>query len=178
MESARLRTRTNSEGQVKYCRCTFFGHATPDRAGARPYRVECRVARCGMGLPAHTSHPLSRLFACFAGPIPRKSGVVTEAQFLIGLRVLCGLLCICSSSTRVPVDDGFPEAKRDASPTLTSRTLRACHSNLQARRHRGLCGRGSAALLPSVKFSLFSFCPGSHCSVRSFFLICLPLRPR
>jgi hypothetical protein len=30
---------TNSEGPVKYCRCTFFGHATPDRAGARPYRV-------------------------------------------------------------------------------------------------------------------------------------------
>ena len=30
---------TNSEGQVKYCRCTFFGYATPDRAGARPYRV-------------------------------------------------------------------------------------------------------------------------------------------
>ena len=58
---------TNSEGQVKYCRCTFFGHATPDRAGARPYRVQCRVARCDMGLPAHTSHPLSRLFACFAG---------------------------------------------------------------------------------------------------------------
>src|SRR5580704_910195 len=25
----------NSEGQVKYCRCTFFGYATPDRAGAR-----------------------------------------------------------------------------------------------------------------------------------------------
>src|SRR5271165_6520304 len=41
---------TNSEGQVKYCRCTFFGHATPDRAGARPYRVQCRVARCDMGL--------------------------------------------------------------------------------------------------------------------------------
>jgi hypothetical protein len=33
---------TNSEGQVKYCRGTFFGHATPDRAGARPYRVQCR----------------------------------------------------------------------------------------------------------------------------------------
>ena len=59
---------TNSEGQVKYCRCTFFGHATPDRAGARPYRVQCRVARCSMGIPAQTSHPLSRLFACFAGP--------------------------------------------------------------------------------------------------------------
>jgi hypothetical protein len=35
---------TNLEGQVKYCRevkyrrGTFFGHATPDRAGVRPYR--------------------------------------------------------------------------------------------------------------------------------------------
>ena len=28
----------NSEGQVKYCRGRFFGHATPDRAGARPAR--------------------------------------------------------------------------------------------------------------------------------------------
>jgi hypothetical protein len=28
--------KTNSEGQVKYCRGTFFGYATPDRAGARP----------------------------------------------------------------------------------------------------------------------------------------------
>src|SRR5271166_6893478 len=52
---------TNSEGQVKYFRCTFFGHTTPDRAGARPYRVQCRVARCDMGLPAHTSDPLSRV---------------------------------------------------------------------------------------------------------------------
>jgi hypothetical protein len=31
--------------------------------------------------------------ACFAGPFLRQSGAVTEAQFLIGLRVLCGLLC-------------------------------------------------------------------------------------
>ena len=30
------RDRTSSEGQVKYCRCTFFGHAMPNRAGARP----------------------------------------------------------------------------------------------------------------------------------------------
>jgi hypothetical protein len=29
----------------------FLGHATPDRAGARPYRVQCRVARCDMGPP-------------------------------------------------------------------------------------------------------------------------------
>ena len=43
-------------------------------AGARPYRIQCRVARCDMGRPAHTSHPLSRLFACFAGPILRQSG--------------------------------------------------------------------------------------------------------
>ena len=89
---------TNSEGQVKYCRCTFFGHATPDRAGAR-LRVQCRVARCDIGCPAHTSHPLSRLFACFAGPFLRQSGVMTETQFLIGLRVLCGLLWISSSSS-------------------------------------------------------------------------------
>ena len=93
-DGAQIEGRTNSEGQVKYCRCTFFGHATPDRAGARPYRVQCRVARCDMGLPAHTSHPLSRLFACFAGaPFLRQSEVVTGTQFLIGLRVLCGLLC-------------------------------------------------------------------------------------
>jgi hypothetical protein len=52
-----------------YCRGTFFGHATPDRAGARPYRVQGRVARCDMDLPDHTSDPLSCLFACFAGPI-------------------------------------------------------------------------------------------------------------
>src|SRR5271165_3177737 len=58
---------TNSEGQVKYWRCTFFGHATPDLAGARPYRVQCRVGRCDIGLLAHTSHPL---FASFAAPIP------------------------------------------------------------------------------------------------------------
>ena len=32
-------------------------------------------------------------------PFLRQSGVVTEIQFLIGLRVLCGLLCVCSSST-------------------------------------------------------------------------------
>ena len=32
----RQSAKTNSEGQVKYCRQTFFGHATPDRAGARP----------------------------------------------------------------------------------------------------------------------------------------------
>ena len=57
---------TNSEGQVKYCPCTFFGHPTPDRAGARPYRIQYRVARCDMGLPAHTSHPLS--FRVFRGP--------------------------------------------------------------------------------------------------------------
>jgi hypothetical protein len=28
--------RDNSEGQVKYFHGTYFGHATPDRAGARP----------------------------------------------------------------------------------------------------------------------------------------------
>jgi hypothetical protein len=35
-----------------------------------PTAFNVGVARCDMSLPAHTSHPLSRLFACFAGPIP------------------------------------------------------------------------------------------------------------
>ena len=44
-----------------------------------PTAFQCRVARCDMGLPAHTSHPLSRLFACFAGPIPwSKRGHLTD----------------------------------------------------------------------------------------------------
>ena len=85
-----------SEGQVKYCRCTFFGYATPDRAGARP---ACRVARCDIGSQPTPLIPFWRLFACFAGPFLRQSGVVTETQLLIGLRVLCGLLWICSSSS-------------------------------------------------------------------------------
>src|SRR5580698_5126885 len=46
----------------------FFGHATPDRAGARPYRVRCRVARCGMGLSAHTPSSPFASFRVFRGP--------------------------------------------------------------------------------------------------------------
>src|SRR5271157_2192084 len=118
-----------------HCRCTFFGHATPDRAGARPYRVQCRVARCDMGLPAHTSHPLSRLFACFASPIPQaKRGRDRNSipdRSSCPLRPSVHLLFL----HWVPVGDGFPEAKRDASPPWTSRTLRASHSSLQARQH-------------------------------------------
>ena len=42
---------TNLEGQVKYWRGTFFGHATPDRAGARPYvRLRVRTNR-GVEVP-------------------------------------------------------------------------------------------------------------------------------
>jgi hypothetical protein len=44
---------------------------TQERSGSASYRVQRRTTRSGMGLPAHTSHPLSRLFACFAGPIPQ-----------------------------------------------------------------------------------------------------------
>ena len=77
-----------------------------------------------------------------------KAGLVTETQFLIGLRVLCGLLCSALSTLhRVPVGDGFREAKRDASRPWTSRTLRARHSSLQACQHRVLCGCGYAASL-------------------------------
>jgi hypothetical protein len=103
--------------------------------GARPYRVQGRVARCDMGLPAHTSHPLSRLFACFAGPIPqakrgRDRNPIPDRSSC-PLRPSVHLLFLHC----VPVGDGFPEAKRDASPPWTSRTLRARHSSLQARRH-------------------------------------------
>ena len=38
----------------------FLDHAMPDREGARP----------ASNVGAHASHPLSRLFACFARPIP------------------------------------------------------------------------------------------------------------
>jgi hypothetical protein len=60
------------------------------RAAESASRVQCRVARCNMGLPVYTSHPLSRVSRA---PFLRQSGVVTGTQFLIGLRVLCGLLC-------------------------------------------------------------------------------------
>jgi hypothetical protein len=72
---------TNSEGQVKYCRCAFSWTCHAGSRGSAS-RVQCRVARCDIGSPAHTSHPLSRLFACFAGPFLGQSGVVTKTQFL------------------------------------------------------------------------------------------------
>src|SRR5271165_2448492 len=83
-------------------------------------------------------------------PFLRQSGVVTETQFLIGLRVLCGLLC-SALPTLGTGGRRFREAKRDASRPWTSRTLRARHSSLQALRHRVLCGCGYAALRSSVR---------------------------
>ena len=71
------------EGQVKYCRCTFFGHATPDRAGARPYRVQCRVARFEHGPP---SPHLSSRFRVFSR--------VSRAPFLSLLRFAFGALTV------------------------------------------------------------------------------------
>ena len=68
---AQLEGRTNSEGQVKYCRCTFFGHATPDRAGARPYRVRLRVEQCDWASPPTPLIPFVS-FRVFRGlPIPQ-----------------------------------------------------------------------------------------------------------
>jgi len=76
---------TNSEGQVKYCRCTFFGHATPDRAGARPafnvgsrdvtsaaqltplisFRVFSRVSRAHfLGKEGHERNPILDRSSC------------------------------------------------------------------------------------------------------------------
>ena len=70
---------TNSEGQVKYCRSTFFGHATPDRAGARP------ASNVGSRDVTWASQPHShpyRVFACFASPFLRQSGR-DRTQFLM-----------------------------------------------------------------------------------------------
>jgi hypothetical protein len=59
-----LEGKTNSKGQVKYCRCTFLD--MPRRIAQECLgRIRCRVARCDIGLPAHTSHPIWLLFACF-----------------------------------------------------------------------------------------------------------------
>jgi hypothetical protein len=68
----------NPEGQVKYCHCTFSGHATPDRAGVRP---ECVPTTSNIGsrdvtwtsqsAPLIPSHPLSRLSRA---PFHRLSG--------------------------------------------------------------------------------------------------------
>ena len=107
-------------GQILPLHVFWTCHAGSRRSASL---VQCRVARCDMGLP--TPH-LSFHLASFGGP---QSGAVTETQFLIGLRVLCGLLCSALSTLHwVPVGDGFREAKRDASRPWTSRNLRARHS--------------------------------------------------
>jgi hypothetical protein len=70
---------------VKYCRCTFFGHATPDRAGARPafnvgsrdvtsaaqptplisFRVFSRVSRAHfLGKEGHERNPILDRSSC------------------------------------------------------------------------------------------------------------------
>jgi hypothetical protein len=59
-------------GQILLLHVFWTCHAGSRGSASQPCpnRVQSRVARCDVGLPAHTSHPLSRLFACFAGPIP------------------------------------------------------------------------------------------------------------
>jgi hypothetical protein len=110
---------TNSEGQVKYWRCTFFGPATPDRAGARP------TSNVGSRDVTWASQPTPlipfRVFSLVSrAPFLGQSGVVTE---ILPDRSSCPLW----PSVRllflhwVPVGDGFPEAKRDASPTTKNK---------------------------------------------------------
>jgi|SRR5271165_5776274 len=77
---------TNSEGQVKYCRCTFFGHATPDRAGARPYRVQGRVARLAWvidGLP-----DLLQSIDKFQVPLSHPSSSAAETRPVVAVSLL------------------------------------------------------------------------------------------
>src|SRR5208337_1108616 len=87
---------TNSEGQVKYCRCTFFGYAAQERVPTAFNVGSHDVTWASRPTPLIPFRAFSRVSRA---PFLRQSGVVTETQFLIGLRVLCGLLCICSSST-------------------------------------------------------------------------------
>ena len=102
----------------KRCIRTSVNDVSGPNTGARPYRVQCRVERCDWARPLIPFRVFSRVSR--APHFLRQSEVVTGTQFLIGLRVLCGL-------------------KRDASTPWTSRTLRARHSSLQARRPHVLC---------------------------------------
>ena len=57
-----------TQGQLKYCRFTFFETSPPHRiAQERVPTASNAGSRDVTGLPTHTSDPLSRLFACFAG---------------------------------------------------------------------------------------------------------------
>jgi hypothetical protein len=58
-------------------------HAGSRRSASLPRPMSVR-ARCDMGLPAHTSDPLSRLFACFAGRFLRLSGRLTGPRDQLG----------------------------------------------------------------------------------------------
>ena len=124
-------------------------------AGARPYRVQCRVARCEMGLPAHTCHPIWRLLACFARAIPEakrgrdRNPISDRSSCPLRPSVLCSFYSTLGTGGR-----RFLEARRDASRQWTSRTLRARHSSFQACQHRFLGGCGYAALWSSVQVSL------------------------
>src|SRR5208282_1282263 len=66
------------------------------------YQLTAKGRRIISALHGPSSPHLSSLSRVSRAPFLRQSGVVTETQFLIGLRVLCGLLCICSSSTGGP----------------------------------------------------------------------------
>ena len=111
-----LEGRTNSEGQVKYCRCTFLDmprRIAQERVPTAPNVGSSDVTWASQPTPLI---PLSRLFACFAGsPFLSQSEVVTENPIpdrsSCPLRPSVHLLFL----HWVPVGDGFPEAKRDAS---------------------------------------------------------------
>jgi len=146
---------TNSEGPVKYCRCTFLD--MPRRIAQERVPTASNVGSRDVTWASQPTPviPFGVFWRVSRGPFLRQSEVVTETQFLIGLRVLCGLLCSALSTLHwVPVGNGFREAKRDASRPWTSRTLRARHSSLQACQHRVLCSCGYAALCPCALESL------------------------
>src|SRR5271165_4405883 len=98
---------TNSEGQVKYCRWSNIAVARfldmPRRSASLPRPMSGRAMRHEPPSP-HLSSPFAS-FRVFRGPHSLgKAGDTyrTETQFLIGLRVLCGLLCSALSTLGSP----------------------------------------------------------------------------
>ena len=64
---------TNSEGSVKYCRCTFFGHATPDReqrnyTATKDKEWGDQFGGIGQMLPLHVFLDMPRRIALGARP--------------------------------------------------------------------------------------------------------------
>src|SRR5271166_6135022 len=127
---------TNSEGQVKYWRCTFFGHATPDRQERVP-----TASNVGSGDVTSASQPtplipFSRLSRA---PFLRQSGTPTTKN-KPAVRTLTAIL------RRAELTREFRFPFSDFGENHDHRDRRAC---LYDRRHaKARCRRSDLAALP------------------------------